>query len=117
MRLSLALKIRQRWICPGRIFTVGSIAPLMRSGVKRSFVSATGMTWPGKLHGSLPLVGAPDGPGAESGNATDSPSLPHSSVLWIIISRCGTPASTLSSPPSTTIAPESPAKICGATSV
>ena len=33
MRLLLALKIRQRWISPGRIFTVGLIVPLMNSGV------------------------------------------------------------------------------------
>ncbi len=107
IRLLLALKIRHRWICPGRILTVGSIAPLTSSGVKRSLVSASGITRSGKSHGSLPLLG----PGAEVGKGTDWRSWPHSSVLWIIISRWGTLARRLSRPPSTTIAPDRPAKI------
>ena len=42
MRLSLALKIRQRWICPGRMCTTGLSAPLTSSGVYCSMELSTG---------------------------------------------------------------------------
>ena len=83
------------------------------------------MTWPGTSHGSLPLFSGSEADMAVSANGTEWPTVPggspapgpgsHSSVLWIIIVRCGTSASVSSRPPCTTIAPDSPAKICAAT--